>query len=1178
MNNNLAYIDDLTGLGNRRAYKRDVGKYLDMPDSSEKGLFVVVMDLDHFKGVNDLKGHLNGDSLIKIFSDILKSNFQGDYVTIARYGGDEFVAVVRGVKRTDILSYCNKIRQEFFDKRFMIGETKQQITVSIGIAEYPTDGLTADELFTRADEALYTSKHLGRNRVSLAKDSVSQVTEERRVAKALSKPDLVSRDSQIKEAEKILLRDNPRKLTMVRGDIGSGKSRFLTEVFDLAMAKGSKAFLINCMEQDKAKPYSLVTNIIAALSNAGTEYYKEIFSTLSLQQQASLSLIPRLRAFIPDQKNRDPEKRPKIDLFYGTINMLDGLIKKITPIILLDNMDFADESSLEIISGMAMLNKQTPLCICASDSRPPAGKNAVKASFLDAMLDKISEFEIIDRIEMVAFTREETYGMLQAIFKTIEFTPLFADSFYDTTGGNPFFIIELLRDFLERSLIQLNYPRWVISATAKDFPQSLKELLMHKLDRLNTDEKEILFAASGIGTNFRFDFLSKLKKINSGYIRDLVFKSEDINILSPVENAPEDEIYFRNDIVRSAIYNSASEDLRKKLHGDIAEIMVEAEGTIDLEYMSADIAYHFRKADMKHDADKYAEMAVQYADRIFSSSETNKLIDNIINDREISDRLEPVKDESWPLLIMLMKWFNSAVKGMFFYNRPNFITDKAIQNFMDKLKSLFELQSSITISLPEGMHDKQDSILVNGCITNPASIFEQTVYKSMACLMMDMCIGSITFSKNVSMEEINTLVLLIHELNAKKKEDKHWQPELLKKNITGVKIDQVLYRRVLSGEEKKLYRSELIKDTVAAGALIDSIISGSEGAALGEVVDGDKKLFTETRIGHVTREEKNILAKMIGKLDLELIVETVMEEYVDRNAHIQDIKDMVLICIEHVKDKQRFISLLGEKLSGMGMSAECFKWIKDKKTFAEYPIRKRASIYLNEDLKTVLEMSASVSLIPTLKELFALGEAEIAENIIDKYAQSYISQDPCVRGYLARSLEDIMIVLSGTNISPIHAKRISHAFIELLKSEKDKVLYGHMVKHANFIVIELMNIKEYDSAYDIISIDRDEILKNMDITLLCKKIFDCVEKSNSYESIKALIDVLELLGNRCVSYILGFLVFKFSSHITFEFYTNELRLLEMLKHFKDESISQLKEISKFKSAKRSAIEYVYRQL
>ncbi len=1177
MNKDLAYIDDLTGLGNRRAYKRGMSGYLSMPDIREKGLFIVVMDLDHFKGVNDLKGHLTGDSVIKIFSEMLSRNLKSDDITIARYGGDEFVAVIKGMELKDVLGACEKIRQEFFDKGFIIDENNKHITVSIGIAEYPTDGITADELFTKADEALYTSKHLGRNRVSLAKDSVSQAKEERRVIKALSEPGLVSRDSQVKEAEKILLRENPRKITLVKGDMGSGKSRFLKEIFALAKDKGRKSFLINCMEQDKAKPYSLATNIIAALSRAGAEHYREIFSALPAQQRSALSFIPRLRVFMPDKKTHDKGNVSRVDLFYGIINMLDGLIKKTMPVILVDNMDFTDECSVESIACLAMLHKETPLCVCASDSRPPSGEMAGKASFLDAMLDKVSEFEIIDRIGMKDFTREQVCGILRAIFKTVEFTPSFADSIYETTGGNPFFVIELLRDFLDRHLIRLDYPAWVFSAEKKDFPASLHELLMRKLDRLNADEKEILFAAAGIGNNFRFDFLSKLKKINSGYVRDLVFKAESVNILSSKENALEDEISFSNDIVRSAIYDSASEGSKKKLHGDIAGVMVEAEGTIDIEYMSADIAYHFRKADMKRNADKYAEIAVQYADRVFSNAEADRLIENIINERENADKLEPVKDEARPFVIMVIKWFNSAVKTMLFYGRTNFITDKAIGSFMDNLKSFFEAQGSITISLPAGMPERRANILVNGGLFYPASVFEQNICNSMADMMMDLSIGSVTFLKNISSDDMNTLVALISGLMARKKEKKDWHAELAKKKIFGVKIDQVLYRRVLSSDEKKKYRSELVKDTVAAGALIESIISGSGGAAPDGTAARDKELFTETRIKRVIKEEKNILAKMIGKLDLEFISNMIAEEYAGRNRHIQDIKDMVLICLEHVKDKQGFISLAWSGLAGMGMSQECFKWLTDKKAFTEYPIRKRANMFLHEDLKTILEMNASDNLIPILKELFVLGENEIAENIIDKYLQNYISQDPHVRGYLARSMKDIMTVLPA-GLACDYIKRISSVFNELLKSEKDPALYNHMSKHANFIINNLMDIKDHDSVYNIISIGSEEMLSEVDMTLLCGKLFNRVEKSSSYGSIKVLIDILELLGERSVPYILGFLILKFSNNVTFEYYLQELMLMEILKRFKQESLDQMQKISKLKGANKYVIEYIKNKL
>jgi diguanylate cyclase (GGDEF)-like protein len=1167
MNNDLAYIDDITGLGNRRAYKRDMDIYLNMPDAREKGLFVVVMDLDHFKSVNDLEGHLSGDSMIKVFSEILSKNLKGDNVTIIRYGGDEFVAVITGMNLEDVLSACESLRQEFFDRKFIINENNTQITVSIGIAEYPEDGTTTDDLFARADEALYNSKHLGRNRVSLARNAALQVKEERRVIKELSFPIFISRDRQLKEAEAILLRENPRKFTTIRGDMGTGKSRFLQETANLTKAKSKKAFLINCAEHDKAKPYSLAVNIIAALSKAGTEHYSDVFLTLPLQQQAALSFIPRLRAFAPDDKARDRGKNPRTDLFYGIVNILDGLVKKLRPVIFIDNMDLTDECSVEAIACLVMLYKDTPLCICASDSRQVSADKPHRASFLDNMLNKISEFEIIDKIDMQAFTKDATCDFLKGIFQTAEFSQLFMDNFYNVTKGNPFFATELLRDFLDKRIITLTYPVWVFDAEGKDFPASLQELLMRKLDRLNADEKEILFAAAGIGGNFKFDFLSKLKKINSGYLQDMVFRAEDINILSSQEGTLEGEVYFQNDIMKSLVYAAANEDSRKKLHNDIAEVIVETEGKMDIEYMSAEIAYHFRKADIKYEAEKYAELAVQYADRVFSNTEADALIENIINERESADKLELIKEEAWPAIIMAIKWFNSIVKTMFFYGRTNFITDKAIGSFMDNVKYLFELQGSITVSLPVGLPEQQISLLVNGSMLYPSSVFEQNICNSMADLMIDLNIGSITFLKNISPSDMHMLVELINGLNTRKKEKKDWSSELSGKNINGIKIDQVLYRRVLSGDEKKKYRSELIKDTVSAGALIESIVSGLGRPA------SDEAPLAGNSIKRVVKEEKNILAKMITKLDLKFLVEMISEEYSGRDKHIQDIKDMSLICLEHIKDKKGFVSLLWDSLRSLGMSQECFKWLTDKKEFIEYPIRKKANIYLHEDIKTILEMGASKDFYPTLKELFALGEGNIAKNIINKYLENYRSRDPHVRGYLARVLNDMMSALPDEIIYD-YAQKVSQVYIELLKSENDRVLFRHMAKHANFLIDKLMSIKGHIYVYDIISAAKDEIITGIDMTLFCSKLFSCVKKTAVYEDIKALIDILGLFGKLCVPYILGFLVLKFSDTITFEYYMQELRLMMIIRKFKNVSLSELDKISRLKCANRHAIDYI----
>lgn len=159
----LAMTDHLTGLANRRKFYEQFDKYAELSKREKFTLTLMLIDLDNFKTVNDLFGHLIGDKLLKIVADILRENSRNSDVT-ARFGGDEFaILMVNSGTNENIEVIAQRIINTLSTP--MIIEDKQiKIGASIGIATYPKDGTSLDKLMHQADIAMYTAKEQGRNR------------------------------------------------------------------------------------------------------------------------------------------------------------------------------------------------------------------------------------------------------------------------------------------------------------------------------------------------------------------------------------------------------------------------------------------------------------------------------------------------------------------------------------------------------------------------------------------------------------------------------------------------------------------------------------------------------------------------------------------------------------------------------------------------------------------------------------------------------------------------------------------------------------------------------------------------------------------------------------------------------------------------------------------------------
>lgn len=161
----LATTDDVTGLYNQRKLSQDLMAAVEYHEKNHKNFSIMFIDVDHFKNVNDSFGHVIGSQLLidigEVLTQLLRSSDD-----IYRYGGDEFVVIMPSVKIDTVHEIATRILKKIKSKKFDIGEGKEyQLSVSIGIAEYPTDATDAKKIIQFADEMMYKSKESGRGKV-----------------------------------------------------------------------------------------------------------------------------------------------------------------------------------------------------------------------------------------------------------------------------------------------------------------------------------------------------------------------------------------------------------------------------------------------------------------------------------------------------------------------------------------------------------------------------------------------------------------------------------------------------------------------------------------------------------------------------------------------------------------------------------------------------------------------------------------------------------------------------------------------------------------------------------------------------------------------------------------------------------------------------------------------------
>ena len=226
----LAMIDELTGVYNRRALLTYLDELIKSAELSKGTVSLLVLDIDKFKSINDTYGHLTGDKAIVEIANFLTEGVRENDI-VARYGGDEFVVILPDAPEERAGQIAERIREQVAQKKFMAHDSNQEIKMSLsfGLAVYPKDAKDSKTLFTQADRALYASKRAVRNKLSRISDVSYILEKEENLNVCLNDPPLVGRDAQMQTIMRAYeeAKGGRRKFMIIQSKPGFGKSKML---------------------------------------------------------------------------------------------------------------------------------------------------------------------------------------------------------------------------------------------------------------------------------------------------------------------------------------------------------------------------------------------------------------------------------------------------------------------------------------------------------------------------------------------------------------------------------------------------------------------------------------------------------------------------------------------------------------------------------------------------------------------------------------------------------------------------------------------------------------------------------------------------------------------------------------------------------------------------------------
>ncbi len=161
----LAATDPLTGIANRRSLFDAASSEMQRAQRYGDPFSIIMIDIDHFKLINDRFGHAGGDQVLAEFARLCARTCRIDLDVTGRVGGEEFAIVMPGTGLEGAHGFAERLREAINTAAFVVAEKPAPVTASFGVAEFQASDCTTAEIFKRADDALYRAKAAGRNRV-----------------------------------------------------------------------------------------------------------------------------------------------------------------------------------------------------------------------------------------------------------------------------------------------------------------------------------------------------------------------------------------------------------------------------------------------------------------------------------------------------------------------------------------------------------------------------------------------------------------------------------------------------------------------------------------------------------------------------------------------------------------------------------------------------------------------------------------------------------------------------------------------------------------------------------------------------------------------------------------------------------------------------------------------------
>ena len=786
----LVFEDELTGIHNRRYLRSYLEHKVQWDSEKENRLSLLLIDLDHFKQINDTQGHDVGDQVLTWMAALLKE-LAGTTGIPIRFAGDEFILLLPKTSRVEATGAADRLLQLTRDRPFRLREAgiTLPITLSVGVACAPDDGRNPKALFQSADTALYHAKQSGRNQAASAAEVDPGRVFPKTALHRLIATGIAGRDDElsvVSDALEALARGESQFL-LVEGSPGMGKSAFLETVrSNLASNTAYSVVKVSGDQQEGFRPYYLVSRILVALLNERADSGQGVFPGLSKRELGYLAhVLPQLTQEGAPSTGED-ETLLRQGIFATLARFLPRVVDFRPMILLADDLHYADEASL-LLLRMLMQQKEPALLICGSTLESLQLGRDEDAPPLERFYAARQRELGMRRVKLNPLGGDDIAEYLRGVFPSLQMPEGLEKELARTTQGNPLFLGEIIRKLVADRKVSLEGQAWVIQPLEDGYlPRSLEEIVMQKISALDEDGRDILERASALGDDVSVSMLAGSAQVDENRILEFLDRAEALGLVSLDFQINDEVMHFLGKQIAEISYGAINPDRRLELHERIGN---HQEGLYEQRLLPSAslLAYHYKRSANQEKARTYERAQLAQSQLVFDPKEAAEYTGEILEgELEEEQRLDP---DSLRLVPDFLRTFTKAVRNIQLYPPESKAVGQSVTDVKDALQTILEVNESLHLS------QDQRFLLANG---QRVDVSEFTVLSDAFLEMLTRTeLKGMTFGGGVTQDELSAI---INELSRTKPEaisPGHWKSFALDHGLDHIELEQVRYSRVV---------------------------------------------------------------------------------------------------------------------------------------------------------------------------------------------------------------------------------------------------------------------------------------------------------------------------------------------------------------------------------------------